>query len=128
MHDHVAFVDELIDSELVEDRALHEAEMRVASGFIEIAQPARREVVEGDDVLAAGEEGLAQMGTDEAATAGDKHAHRQMLAVTVRRQRPRQKTGRSRTPPAWSSTQRDRQVGACRARDDGDPPTRSRTT
>ncbi len=61
----------LLEEQRVEPRVpdvpLHEAHFRRDPAHV-----ARREVVEDDDAMAQGEEGVGEVGTDEPGTAGDE--------------------------------------------------------
>ena len=74
VHDDVALVHELVDDELVEHRAVDEAEVGVVAQVVEVAQAAGGQVVERDHAVAPGEQGLDQVRADEAGTAGDQIA------------------------------------------------------
>ena len=67
--------DELVYQGPVQDRALDELDRRMIQYRGEVLLAARAQVVEDDDILAAAEQALGQMGADETGAAGDKRCH-----------------------------------------------------
>ena len=63
---------ELVDRLLVEHRALDEPESVGAARLIEVVEAARGEIVDDRYLIPAGEEGVGQVGADEAGTTSDE--------------------------------------------------------
>ena len=72
--DDVRLFDQALDQIRVQDRAVHQVELRAMLDSFEIGPATRREVVQHGDAVAAFDESLDQVGTDETRAAGDQRA------------------------------------------------------
>ena len=63
------------DGRAVADVGLHKAHARSASNGFEVLQPARRQAVQRQHLMALGHQQFAQVGADEAGAAGDQGFH-----------------------------------------------------
>ena len=54
-------------------------EVRVVEQVLDVLAPAGEEVVQADDVVALGQQPVAEMGADEPGAAGDEDPHRYFL-------------------------------------------------
>src|SRR5207245_131690 len=68
-------VDVAIQLQRVRDVVADKAEAIVPAQRLDVAQRAGDEVVHADDLVAPGQETLAEMGTDEPRSAGDNRPH-----------------------------------------------------
>ena len=75
MEDDVGLVDQFGDVGGAEERIDHEAELRVCPESGHIVRRARREIVQGDDLVAFAEQRLGEMGADEDCAPRDEVAH-----------------------------------------------------
>jgi hypothetical protein len=82
--DHVAPFSEEVHGVIVSNVLLHEAELGMFHDASEVAQIPGTEIVQGDDLIAAREERLRKVRTDETGPAGNESDHEASMAVPVK--------------------------------------------
>ena len=75
MEDHIAAAREVAEQVGVFDRADDEMEPRVVCELRNVLPPARGKVVEYEDVVAACDAGISEVGTNETSTASNQYFH-----------------------------------------------------